>query len=265
MDITRQQPIHQYKAGQAKAMADSIVTETRIELDINDGQFHWAMLCLPRDLDALAVGFLRSEGVISSRTDISEIDVQPDSRRIHVRGNFNPAMLESLTSRWTWGTGCGGGGTGHDLEKPVFTPASAGAKISVDQVLLLEKEFEKRGQLWRQTGGVHACAMCGPEGLTLFAEDVGRHNAFDKIVGRALLDDISLVDKFIIATGRLSAEIVSKAVACGVSTLVSRSSVTGLAVDLAKKFHLTLIGFARSNRVNVYTGFDRIVTPGEKA
>jgi len=97
-----------------------------------------------------------------------------------------------------------------------------------------------------------------PAGRGLFAEDVGRHNAFDKIVGLALLGDIGLAGKIIFSTGRLSAEIVSKAVACGVAMLVSRSAVTALAADLGKKFNITLIGFARGERLNVYTGFERV-------
>ncbi len=265
MDITRQQPIRRYKAGQAQTQADIIVTEARIELDINDGELRWAMLCLPRDLDALAAGFLCSEGVISNKADLVEIDVQPEARRVHVRGEFNPEVLESLTNRWTWGAGCGGGGTGHDLDRPIFAPAPAGLNVSVERVLQISSDFDDRGELWRHTGGVHACGLCSLDGLILFAEDVGRHNAFDKIVGRALLDDIDLSDKFLISTGRLSAEIISKAVACGIPILVSRSAVTGLAVDLARKFHLTLIGFARGSRANVYSGFDRIVNTGENA
>jgi len=116
-----------------------------------------------------------------------------------------------------------------------------------------------RAALWQQTGGVHACALAAADGIVLFAEDVGRHNAFDKVVGRAFLDGVDLAGKFVIMTGRLSAEIVSKAVACRVGLLVSRSAVTALAVKLARRFGVTLVGFLRGRRLNVYTGFERVV------
>jgi len=264
MDITREQPIRCYRAGLARARADTLVVEKRIELDINDGRLRWAMLCLPENLDALAVGFLRSEGVIRSKTDLREVLVEPDTRRVCLRGDFDEDALETLTSRWTWGTGCGSGGTGQDLTSPrgdiekLAATQAGGMKISADTLLQLGREFDSRAKLWRATGGVHACALAEAGGLGLFAEDVGRHNAFDKIVGLALLGDIGLAGKIIFSTGRLSAEIVSKAVACGVAMLVSRSAVTALAADLGKKFNITLIGFARGERLNVYTGFERV-------
>ncbi len=264
MDITREQPIRCYRAGVASARADTLVVETRVELDINDGRLRWAMLCLPENLDALAVGFLRSEGVLRSRADLHEVLVQPDARRVCLRGDFDEDALDTLTSRWTWGTGCGSGGTGQDLTSPrgdIENSAATQAcemKISADTLLQLGREFDGRAKLWRATGGVHACALAGADGLAIFAEDVGRHNAFDKIVGLALLGDIDLAGKVILSTGRLSAEIVSKAMACGATMLVSRSAVTALAVDLGKKFNITLVGFARGERLNIYTGFERV-------
>ena len=111
---------------------------------------------------------------------------------------------------------------------------------------------------------MHACALAGPdEGILLFAEDFGRHNAFDKIMGRAILDGIDVGHKFILTTGRISAEIVSKAVACRVPMLVSRSAVTALGVRLAQRFGVTLVGFLRGRRLNVYTGYERVVRGGE--
>jgi len=96
----------------------------------------------------------------------------------------------------------------------------------------------------------------------VFAEDIGRHNAFDKVVGRAFLDGLALANRFVLTTGRVTAEIVSKAVACGVAMLASRSAVTALAVRLARRFGVTLVGFLRGQRMNVYSGFQRIAPPG---
>ena len=125
-----------------------------------------------------------------------------------------------------------------------------------------DEAFQRAGRLWRQTGGVHACALAEAGRIVLLAEDVGRHNAFDKIMGAAALARMAVTDKLVLATGRLSAEIVSKAVACRVPVLVSRSAVTSLAVELAGRFGVTLVGFVRGERMNVYAGHERIVSAG---
>jgi len=267
MEEVQEFPVRRFEAGRAVAMRDKVVAEARIELDVNDGRHRLAMLCLPRDLDALAVGFLLGEGALRHRDELARVETRPAEKVIRIRGDFDADALEAMSTRWTWGTGCGAGGTGRDLDSPAYAPVAAGPTVAPDVLGRRWREFHGGATLWRQTGGVHACALAGADGIVLFAEDVGRHNAFDKIVGRALLDGIDVSDKFVLTTGRLSAEIVSKAVACRVPMLVSRSAVTGLAVTVARRFGLTLVGFLRGRKMNVYTGFERIVAagPGEHA
>lgn len=258
MDLTQEVPIRRFEAGRAAAMADRVVTEARVEVDINDGQYRLAMLCLPCDLEALAVGFLLGEGALRRREDLAAVEVAASGDRVEARGDFDADALEALARRWTWGTGCGAGGTGRDLDSPAYAPVGEGITLTPQRLLELARAFGEKATVWRRTGGVHACALAGREGVVLFSEDVGRHNAFDKIMGRALLEGIAVADKLVLTSGRLSAEIVSKAVACGVPVLVSRSAVTGLAVKLARRFGLTLVGFLRGQRMNVYTGHQRI-------
>jgi len=221
------------------------------------------MLCLPRDLQALAVGFLMGEGALRDPGDLESVEVLADERKVVVRGDFDADALEGISLRWTWGTGCGGGGTSRDMDAPAFAQVPRGLTVTAGQLRKLAEDFHSRTTLWRQTGGVHACALAEPERILFLAEDVGRHNAFDKVVGLAALDGVGRSDKLAITTGRLSAEIVSKAVACGVPLLASRSAVTGLAIDLAKRFGLTLVGFLRGKRMNVYTGYQRVTEEGE--
>ena len=250
--------VRRFEAGQPKAIADKVITEARIEMDVNDGRHVLAMLCLPQDLEALAAGFLFGEGVLRRREDLAGIEVLPSEGRVLVRGDFDADALEALGRRWTWGTGCGAGGTSRDLNTPAYAPVGPGKAISPERLHELSDAFSAKADLWRQTGGVHACALACQEGIVAFAEDIGRHNAFDKIMGRALLDWIDVSDKLVMTTGRISAEIVSKAVACRVPMLVSRSAVTSLGVRLASRFGLTLVGFLRGRRLNVYTGFERV-------
>lgn len=258
MDPVHKIPIRRFSSGRFASTADDVISETRIELDINDGQLTLAMLCLPQDLEAMAIGFLRGEGVLSKAAEVREIKVTQPENKVLVRGDFDAEALEAVRLRWTWATGCGAGGTGRDLSGEIYKPVGQGPVIHPDKLLGMMADFHHKTSLWRQTGGVHACALADTERIILFAEDVGRHNAFDKIMGMATMDNIPLEDKLALTTGRLSAEIVSKAVACRLSVLVSRGAVTDLAAELARRFGLTLVGFARGRRLNVYTGYQRI-------
>jgi FdhD protein len=188
-------------------------------------------------------------------------DEAKEEGRVLVRGDFDADALEALGRRWTWGSGCGAGGTSRDLDTPAYAPVGPGRPVSPERLRELFEAFAAKATFWRQTGGVHACALAGEDGIVLFAEDIGRHNAFDKIMGAALLGGIDVSDKFVLTTGRISAEIVSKAVACRVPMLASRSAVTSLGVKLARRFGLTLVGFLRGRRMNVYTGYERVAGP----
>lgn len=258
MATSMEVPIRRLKDRRIVAAADTIITEARIELDVNDGQARRAMLCLPDNLEDLAVGFLHGEGALRSLDDLDSVEYLPDEQRISIRGDFDADVVENMALRWTWGSGCGSGGTSRDMNSPAFAALRPGPEISADKLLELTKRFSDKTTLWRQTGGVHACALADMDDLLTYAEDVGRHNAFDKAIGMAIREGIDPTDKIMLTTGRLSAEIVSKAVASRVPILASRSAVTSLAVQAAGRFGLTLVGFVRGRRLNVYTRYERI-------
>jgi len=261
MGRTEEHPIRRFKDGAFESAADPVVAERRIELDVNDGRLRLGMLALPEDLEALAVGFLLGEGALRDAGDLAEARWDESAGVVFVRGRFDEESLENLARRWTWGSGCGGGGTGRDLDAPAYASVGPGPVVAPRAVLERLAEFLRRLTLWKETGGVHGCALADAGRIVLLAEDVGRHNAFDKVVGRAALEGVPLADKFVLMTGRLSAEIVSKAVACRLPLLVSRGAATGLGIRLARRFGVTLVGFARGERLNVYTGFERVVSP----
>ncbi len=257
MEPTRAHPIRRFANGRFTSLADPVVIEQRVELIVNDGQFRIGMLCLPEKLEALALGFLRGESIVRLQ-DACDVEVVVAGREIHVRGDFDADALDGIRRRWTWGSGCGGGGTGRDVDAAAHTPITSDKAVPAGKVLELFAAFNADDALWKLTGGVHGCALSDGRRLLVRAEDVGRHNAFDKIMGLAMLQGVAVTDKLVLTTGRLSTEIVSKAVACGVPILASRSSVSGLAVEVAKRFGQTLAGFVRSRRLNVYCGYERI-------
>lgn len=257
-------PIRRFQSsGEQIALNDKVVREQRLELVVN-GQSLLAMLALPRDVEALAVGFLVSEGLWRNRDRVPEVEFDASAGQVRCKGQFDQDAVESIHQRWTFGTGCGGGGTARDTSLLAeCRPLDSRLAVSPSQLAAVGRTFSRQGVLYRLTGGVHACGIADTQEVLLFAEDVGRHNAFDKVAGMALLDGMDLSDKIALTTGRLSAEIVAKAIAHRVPILASSSAPTAMGVQWARRFGLTLVGFLRGRRMNVYTGYQRIV-PGNE-
>jgi len=245
------------------ALIDQVVREQRIELVLNDTPL-LAMLALPRDVEALALGFLVSEGLWRERSRLPEVRYDEPTGRVHCVGRFDDDAVESIFRRWTFGTGCGGGGTGRDPSRlEACRPIRSRLTVRFTQLADLGRAFGRRAELYRLTGGVHACAIADAGAILLFAEDVGRHNAFDKVAGMALRDGLDVSEKIALTTGRLSAEIVAKAIAHGVPILASSSAPTAMGVQWSQRFGMTLVGFLRGARLNVYTGYERVIPDGE--
>jgi len=254
-------PIRRFdRSGCSSELSDIVVREQRIELVLNDIPV-LAMLALPRDVQALALGFLASEGLWLDRGRLPDVSFDSAKGELRCVGAFDEAAIEGIHRRWTFGTGCGGGGTGRDPSRlsdcqPIISTMS----VRASRLSILGKEFARRTVLFHLTGGVHACALADDKELLLVAEDVGRHNAFDKVAGMALLEGRDLSQSIVLSTGRLSAEIVAKAIAHGIPVLVSFSAPTAMGVRWAGRFGLTLVGFLRGKRMNVYTGYQRVLS-----
>lgn len=257
-------PIRRYRRSEEHVVLnDDVVQEQRIELVLN-GTPLLAMLALPRDVESLALGFLVSEGLWRDRRQLPEVDYDASAGEVRCTGPFDEDAVEGIHRRWTFGTGCGGGGTARDLSVLAeCRPLESQIVMRTSQLAELGREFGRRGVLYRMTGAVHACGIADPDGVLLFAEDVGRHNAFDKVAGMALSRGLDLSDRIALTTGRLSAEIVGKAVAHRVPILASSSAPTAMGVQWARRFGMTLVGFLRGKRMNVYTGYQRIVSDHE--
>ena len=257
-------PIHRYDRSGQTSLTDKVVREQRIELVLNEVPL-LAMLALPRDVEALALGFLVSEGLWWNRKRLPEIHFDASAGQVRCFGSFDQDAVESIHRRWTFGTGCGGGGTARDYTRladcpPIVSPMT----VRASQLTALGREFAGQTALFRMTGGVHACGIADAEGILLVAEDVGRHNAFDKVAGMALARGVDLSQKITLTTGRLSAEIVGKAIAHGMPLLASFSAPTAMGVQWAGRFGLTLVGFLRGKRMNVYTAYRRVMADDDQ-
>lgn len=219
------------------------------------------LLCSPDDMEALAIGFLYSEGLITNKGDIREIFL--DARKGFVRVDTDSANVvdRELFLKRVITTGCGRGISFYnfaDLDQK-RQKIESDIKISPTAIIALMLEFQTRSEIYQKTHGVHGAALCDDTGILLFKEDIGRHNAIDKLFGHCLLKEISLSDRVIMTTGRISSEILFKVAKRNIPVLVSRSAPTDLAVDLAHEIGITLIGSVRGGHMNVYAGEWRIL------
>jgi FdhD protein len=130
--------------------------------------------------------------------------------------------------------------------------------VTPEEVFSLSRRFQGASELYRSTHGVHSAALCDTREVLVFAEDIGRHNAVDKVLGRCLLEGIAVADRILVTSGRISSEILFKAAGSGIPVLISKSAPTDMGVDLALELGITLIGFVRGGGMNVYAGQERI-------
>jgi FdhD protein len=219
----------------------------------------------------LAAGFLFGEGVIASRRQIVRMsycidaDVDPEQQLNIVNVELEPSSapnLEPLERHFFTTSACGVCGKASlDALALRSHPLPVGEQaVDPEIILTLPDKLRSAQGLWQRTGGLHAAALFDGEGAMLaLREDVGRHNALDKLVGRMLLDDrLPLSEQIVMVSGRTSFEILQKSLAAGAPMVCAVSAPSTLAVDLAERFGITLIGFLRNGRFNVYTGGERL-------
>jgi FdhD protein len=233
--------------------ADTIV-ETPVSLTIN-GEVWLSFMCTPVNLEALALGFLFNEGIIESMDDVENARVCEHGDNVDVWLNRS---VEQPTS-WRRTSGCTGGVTAVDLlAKP--NVHFGGNRLEVQPEVigrLVEMLFESQS-LYRETGGVHTSALSDGENIILSAEDIGRHNTLDKIAGLCLMESVFPETRILITTGRISSEMLQKAARLQAPILISRTSPSSLSIEMAERYGITLIGYARRHRFNVYSNSQRV-------
>jgi FdhD protein len=241
-----------YTANGMTTMEKEVVREAPVTVYVN-GQELITFLCTPQNLRCLVLGFLYLEGIIDSLDAVALLRVCDEEEMIEVRLTHDV----DLPTRRVLTSGCGGGTTFADLSMQTSRVDSM-LKVTPSQILGLMRGLYREADLYRTTGGVHTSALSDGQTLLVVASDVGRHNTLDKIQGQCLLEGIDTRDRILLTTGRLSAEMLNKAAKMQVPVLVSRTSPTDLAVDMAKAWGITLIGYARGEQMHVYSGEERV-------
>ena len=230
-----------------------VIEEGLVSIFVN-GQEIASLMCSPREQDKLALGFLYNEGVIRSMDEVRLVDVCAAGRCVDVwlsHDDFPRPQRMILTS------GCGGGVTFDDLSETV-APLESTLTIPAARLAELINRIQQSGSLYARSGGVHTSALSDGETLIAIAEDVGRHNTIDKLRGDCLLRGIDPRGHILLATGRISSEMIKKAAGMACPIVASRTSPTSMSVKLAREWNITLCGYVRRGTMNVYAHPERL-------
>lgn len=233
-----------------------IIVEKPVSLTVN-GEVWLTFMCTPVELEALAVGFLFNEGVISSIDEVAQ--VRPCANGDNVDVWLHHSIEQPR--RWRRTSGCTGGFTSVEGNLPA--PNLDGFQLSAERVCALSTELLEEQELYRRTGGVHTSALSDGESILLTADDIGRHNTLDKLSGLCLLKKIQPENKVLLTTGRVSSEMMQKAARLGAALVISRTSPSSLSIEMARQYGITLIGYSRRNKFSIYTHPERILPASE--
>jgi len=254
--ITPQKAIHyeRYEFKKWKPHDAETIVEAPVSLTVN-GQVWLTFMCTPVNLEALAVGFLYNEGILESMDEVEDVRVCEHGDNVDVWLNRTVEQPKS----WRRTSGCTGGVTAVDmLARPNVSFDGDQPKVPPEAIgQLVELLFESQ-ELYRETGGVHTSALSDGEKVLLSAEDIGRHNTLDKIAGLCLMKNVWPETRILITTGRISSEMLQKAARLEAPILISRTSPSSLSIEMAERYGITLIGYARKHRFNVYSNSQRV-------
>lgn len=230
---------------------DPVAVEKKIRISVN-GKNVLSLYCSPSMVREFVAGIIHNEGLIDGEWCADRMAIEyGDEIRVDI-----PSSGVVNEGEKTITSGCGGG---VSFVREISGIVTDDASFETDTIRRLFREFQHRSDSYKLTGGVHSAAISDGQKVLAFAEDIGRHNAVDKVIGYCLLENIPFSGKIVLASGRLSSEIVSKCARSGIPVLVSRAAPTTLAVTIAESSGITVIGFVRGDRMNIYTGKQRII------
>jgi FdhD protein len=260
----REYQVQRWQDGRVGSAVDEVAEEVPVSLVYN-GMPHVVMMASPADLEDFALGFSLSEGILQRREELHHTQVSALSEGVEIRMDIDLERflpIEEQRRNLSGRTGCGLCGA-ETIEQAVRHPGRVGQGVQVTPAALQAAyaRLADRQRLNSLTGAVHAAAWAAPDGeLIAVREDVGRHNALDKMIGALAREGRSFEQGFALITSRASFEMAQKAATVGITLLAAISAPTGLAIRLAEETGLTLIGFARGRQCNVYANPQRLTS-----
>lgn len=227
-----------------------VVSEHTCKLVVN-GEDWISFICSPTDLEAMAIGFLWNEGVIGELSEIESLTLSEDASRLEVTINRGIAKPQSFHRTST--------GIALDTAAELHQRLEE-FNITAHQILELYRQFNSLQKLHDEVGGFHSGGLSDSRKVQLVVEDLGRHNCVDKLAGLYLLSGKPYPASILLLSGRISSEMVAKSNAMGVEMIISRTSPTTIAIELAEQVGITLVGYLRGNKFEIYSHPGRIVT-----
>jgi len=262
MPVLRQVSVLNWNEHGSQTREDQVATEIPVALTYNK-RSHVVMMVTPSELEDFATGFSLTEGIIERPADVIGLQVIAREDGLEVALTVNEesfVRLDTQRRNLVGRTGCGLCGA-ESLEQAIRSPAVVSSEVSIKNSALQTaiQSLDDHQPLQAVTGAVHGAAWCDLDGeIQVLREDVGRHNALDKLIGHLARSDIDTSMGFVVISSRASYEMLYKAAAVGIEVLVAVSAATTLAIDYAQRSGITLVGFGRPGRHNVYTFEQRI-------
>lgn len=259
-EVTETRDILRFEDGNASKVKDRLVVETPLTIMLNDQELA-TIVCSPYARKELVAGFLAGEGLIRDPSDLKSYSHRDKQEVVWVETRLPVEEQKENILRRNFASCCGKGRPTLYFQNDAsqIRPLEGNVKYNPRQILALIKQLDEGSDTFRLTGGVHSAGLGGRDGIIVRYEDIGRHNALDRVLGHVILNRVSTSDKVTLLSGRISSEMLIKAVRIGTPIVVSRSAPTGLAIDLAEDLNITVAGFARGNRMNIYCHEERVV------
>ena len=247
--------------GKSEKTMDCVAEEVPLQILLND-YYTFVIWCSPSQFKELAVGYMLAEDILRSVDEIESLTTDEKENKVHIKLNASVdldermknsrrstrivPLIKTSTSQYQ-----------HDERLPVV---KSKLKINAQVILDAMKQINSIAQGFKETGGLHDSAIFKADGAILaFSEDVGRHNTVDKVIGMASLDHVNFGECFMIITGRVPGDMIYKAAKVGLPIVASVAAVLNSGISSAEKANIALVGFVRGSRMNVYTGFERII------
>ena len=261
MESIREFEVTEYGPEGLRKRTVSAIREVPLTIVLNGAELV-TLLCTARYPEYLAVGFLKSDALISRKDQLRSVEIKREPGRIVARVATTHDPLAHRTIERTVTSGCGKGTNfGRNVETISRRRIDADLRVAPEQILAHARELMRRSTLYDETRGCHNSSLCTSKEMLYFREDIGRHNAIDMIVGQCFYEDVPTQDKMVVSTGRVASEILLKVARIGVPVLASTAVATSLSVELARQIGITLVGRVndRAGTFWIYNDLGRIV------
>ncbi|MDD4172577.1 MAG: formate dehydrogenase accessory sulfurtransferase FdhD [Syntrophomonas sp.] len=257
--IYKNREITVYNNGVIDHIEDAVVQEKPLTLFLNHVELA-TMVCSPGGYKELGVGFLLSEGLVQKPSDILEISIQEEEGQLWIETSSAVPQTSNILRSTSAGSCRKSRAELHYInDARQLQLIESDAQFTADHLLKMINSLEDRSSTFKLTGGVHNAALADSTGLLTMYEDIGRHNAVDKVLGYAFINGIFTNDKCLLLSGRIASEILIKAARANIPLVLSRSAPTGLTIELADEMNITVVGFARGKRFSIYSHPERVL------